>query len=217
MELEEIKEKSNESKDLSVKALSDISDDKPKDGKTFITESTPKPQSLDVLKNEETQILKVKHEDTKSSFKTDSSLTKLDLYNFTDSEFSQNCPYVLTSPRSLKACANKNVRPIDLLPEEFDAYKEQNPLQANRLTLEGLKRLWQRSEETKIILLNQCRAERARLRKFKFKTQLSFSKKFQNLKKFLIQSRCCIKSTSKSGISYTSTIPVPLFISITAT
>lgn len=90
---------------------------------------------------------------------------KLDLYNFQDKELTANCPYVLTSPRSLKACSNRNVRPIDLLYQNLQEFIENNPEQGNKLTFDGMKRLWKRQEDVKKILLNQCRIERARLMK----------------------------------------------------
>jgi len=90
---------------------------------------------------------------------------KLDLYNFTDKDLTQSCPYVLTSPRSLKACSNRNVRPIDLLSQSLQDFIENNPEQGGKLTFDGMKRLWRRQEDVKRILLNQCRMERARLMK----------------------------------------------------
>uniref|UniRef100_UPI00358FA292 coiled-coil domain-containing protein 177 n=1 Tax=Myxine glutinosa TaxID=7769 RepID=UPI00358FA292 len=46
-----------------------------------------------------------------------SSPLQLDLDNFT-SPVAQNSRYVLTSPRSLEACARATVRPVDLLPRD---------------------------------------------------------------------------------------------------
>ncbi len=47
----------------------------------------------------------------------------LNLLNFEDPEASEGCHYVLTSPRSLRACFNLGIKPADLLPrcqEDFD-------------------------------------------------------------------------------------------------
>ena len=105
------------------------------------------------------------HEENTSPSKKPIPQIKLDLYNFTDKDYysSLEIPYVLTSPRSLKACANRNVRPVDLLPQTLSEYLETHPEQASRLTYDGVKRIWRRNEENKRIIINQCRIERARL------------------------------------------------------
>lgn len=38
----------------------------------------------------------------------------LDLLNF-ESDIAEGCEYVLTSPRSLQACAQLNIKPVELL------------------------------------------------------------------------------------------------------
>jgi hypothetical protein len=43
---------------------------------------------------------------------------KIDLENFALTEF-ENSKYVLTSPRSLEACAKLKIRPLDLMPKSL--------------------------------------------------------------------------------------------------
>nr|XP_039248961.1 coiled-coil domain-containing protein 177-like isoform X1 [Styela clava] len=50
----------------------------------------------------------------------------LDLDNF-DSQEAEGSRYVLTSPRSLEACARMRIRPVQLLPKTIDEFVEENP------------------------------------------------------------------------------------------
>jgi hypothetical protein len=43
---------------------------------------------------------------------------KIDLYNFDHIDFA-NSKYVLTSPRSLEACARLSIKPAELLPKKL--------------------------------------------------------------------------------------------------
>ncbi|OQR75480.1 hypothetical protein BIW11_08390, partial [Tropilaelaps mercedesae] len=50
----------------------------------------------------------------------------LNLYNF-DKVDALNCPYVLTSPRSLEACANLGIKPVELLSKSFEEFRDELP------------------------------------------------------------------------------------------
>jgi hypothetical protein len=46
----------------------------------------------------------------------------IDLDNFEQPQF-QAAPYILTSPRSLRACAKHAIRPVDLLPRSVEDFE----------------------------------------------------------------------------------------------
>ena len=48
---------------------------------------------------------------------------QLNLYNFETAEDSR---YVLTSPRSLEACARLNTKPVELLPRPYSEFVSEN-------------------------------------------------------------------------------------------
>lgn len=50
----------------------------------------------------------------------------MNLYNF-DKVDALNCPYVLTSPRSLEACANLGIKPVELLSKSFEEFRDDLP------------------------------------------------------------------------------------------
>ncbi|TGZ58762.1 hypothetical protein CRM22_009465 [Opisthorchis felineus] len=84
----------------------------------------------------------------------------INLYNFDDPQF-QSCRYVLTSPRSLEACARLNIRPVELLfksKEEFSAtYKN--------VSEKKLEEMFVQHENARKEKLTKARLERARLTK----------------------------------------------------
>ncbi|KAG5451866.1 hypothetical protein CSKR_111242 [Clonorchis sinensis] len=82
----------------------------------------------------------------------------INLYNFDDPHF-QTCRYVLTSPRSLEACAKLNIRPVELLfksKEEFSAAYKNFPDKK-------LEEMFVQHENTRKEKLAKARLERARL------------------------------------------------------
>ncbi|KER31883.1 hypothetical protein T265_01970 [Opisthorchis viverrini] len=82
----------------------------------------------------------------------------INLYNFDDTQF-QTCRYVLTSPRSLEACAKLNIRPVELLfksKEEFSATYKNFPDKK-------LEEMFVQHENTRKEKLMKARLERARL------------------------------------------------------
>ncbi|XP_064456202.1 coiled-coil domain-containing protein 177-like [Ornithodoros turicata] len=80
----------------------------------------------------------------------------LNLLNF-DKVDASNCPYVLTSPRSLEACANQGVKPVELLPKAFEEFHEELP---PNTPFEEVKRLYKQFEHTRTRKLEKCRKER---------------------------------------------------------
>ncbi|KAM7300663.1 coiled-coil domain-containing protein 177 [Ixodes scapularis] len=80
----------------------------------------------------------------------------LNLYNF-DKVDASNCPYVLTSPRSLEACANQGVKPVELLPKLLDEFRDELP---QSTPLEEIKRRYKQYELARTRKLEKCRKER---------------------------------------------------------
>ncbi|KAG7166523.1 Coiled-coil domain-containing protein 177-like [Homarus americanus] len=93
---------------------------------------------------------------------------KLDLYNF-DQPQHQECPYILTSPRSLQACRTLSIKPVDLLQksrDEYDAAHANQPLQQRLVAYHTqerlrLKRLRQARELRDRLLVDDERRARA--------------------------------------------------------
>nr|XP_020478526.1 coiled-coil domain-containing protein 177 [Monopterus albus] len=82
----------------------------------------------------------------------------LDLYNF-DSPAAEGSRYVLTSPRSLEACARCGVKPVELLPRPLTDFVREAPGHSMRVAA-GLFEVYERGRHAK---LRQCREERERI------------------------------------------------------
>uniref|UniRef100_UPI003AAF27A9 coiled-coil domain-containing protein 177 n=1 Tax=Centroberyx gerrardi TaxID=166262 RepID=UPI003AAF27A9 len=82
----------------------------------------------------------------------------LDLYNF-DSPAAEGSRYVLTSPRSLEACARCGVKPVELLPRPLAEFAREAPGRSMRVAT-GLFEVYERDRHAK---LRQCREERERI------------------------------------------------------
>nr|XP_015824933.2 coiled-coil domain-containing protein 177 [Nothobranchius furzeri]XP_054597782.1 coiled-coil domain-containing protein 177 [Nothobranchius furzeri] len=82
----------------------------------------------------------------------------LDLYNF-DSPDAEGSRYVLTSPRSLEACARCGVKPVELLPRPLTEFIQEAPGRSMRVAT-GLFEVYERDRHGK---LRQCREERERI------------------------------------------------------
>ncbi|XP_068200778.1 calponin homology domain-containing protein DDB_G0272472-like [Palaemon carinicauda] len=83
---------------------------------------------------------------------------KLDLYNYDLPEYG-DCPYILTSPRSLEACRRLNIKPVELLQvsrEDFDANHQD-------LSLEDRVVTYHRKERQRLKCLGEARSLRDRL------------------------------------------------------
>ncbi|NWR79541.1 CC177 protein, partial [Centropus unirufus] len=87
-----------------------------------------------------------------------SPLLHLDLYNF-DCAAAEGSRYVLTSPRSLEACARCAVRPVELLPRALGELLREAPGRSMRVAA-GLYEAYERERRRK---LQQCREERERI------------------------------------------------------
>ncbi|TNM96030.1 hypothetical protein fugu_017113 [Takifugu bimaculatus] len=82
----------------------------------------------------------------------------LDLYNF-DSPAAEGSRYVLTSPRSLEACARCGVKPVELLPRPLSDFAREAPGRSMRVAT-GLFEVYEKDRHAK---LRQCREERERV------------------------------------------------------
>ncbi|XP_077477626.1 coiled-coil domain-containing protein 177 [Stigmatopora argus] len=82
----------------------------------------------------------------------------LDLYNF-DSAAAEGSRYVLTSPRSLEACARCGVKPVELLSRPLSEFAREAPGRSMRVAA-GLFEVYERERHGK---LRQCREERERI------------------------------------------------------
>ncbi|XP_003744958.2 coiled-coil domain-containing protein 177 [Galendromus occidentalis] len=80
----------------------------------------------------------------------------LNLYNF-DKVDALNCPYVLTSPRSLEACANLGIKPVELLSKSFEEFRDELP---SYTPFEEVKHLYKLFEIQRTKKLERCRKER---------------------------------------------------------
>ncbi|XP_028831790.1 coiled-coil domain-containing protein 177 [Denticeps clupeoides] len=82
----------------------------------------------------------------------------LDLYNF-DSPAAEGSRYVLTSPRSLEACARCGVKPVELLSRPLSDFAREAPGRSMRVAA-GMFEVYERDRRAK---LRQCREERERI------------------------------------------------------
>ncbi|KAM6463480.1 coiled-coil domain-containing protein 177 isoform 1-T2 [Liasis olivaceus] len=84
-----------------------------------------------------------------------SPMLHLDLYNF-DCPEAEGSRYVLTSPRSLEACARCAVKPVELLPRPLSELVKEAPGRSMRVAA-GLYEAYETDRQRK---LQQCREER---------------------------------------------------------
>ncbi|XP_076330067.1 uncharacterized protein LOC143235748 [Tachypleus tridentatus] len=83
----------------------------------------------------------------------------LNLYNFDTSE-AQECPYVLTSPRSLEACSRVGVRPVQLLQKSLVDFEDEY---GSGRTKDEVLKLYQDYEANRLRNLEKCRDERQKI------------------------------------------------------
>lgn len=88
----------------------------------------------------------------------ESPMLHLDLYNF-DCPEAEGSRYVLTSPRSLEACARSAVKPVELLPQPLSELIKEAPGRSMRVAA-GLYEAYEMDRQRK---LQQCREERERI------------------------------------------------------
>eukprot|EP00051_Salpingoeca_urceolata_P020087 m.298736 g.298736 ORF g.298736 m.298736 type:complete len:449 (+) comp19538_c0_seq3:487-1833(+) len=84
----------------------------------------------------------------------------LTLDNFEDDELSAGAPFVLTSPRSLRACANLGIRPADLLRRHRRDFEQLYQAAGRSLPPQKLDKMYAEYEGRRRDLLQQARAER---------------------------------------------------------
>nr|XP_060617980.1 coiled-coil domain-containing protein 177 [Anolis sagrei ordinatus] len=87
-----------------------------------------------------------------------SPLLHLDLFNFDCSE-AEGSRYVLTSPRSLEACARCAVKPVELLPRPLAELVKEAPGRSLRVAA-GLYEVYEVERQRKLL---QCREEREKI------------------------------------------------------
>ncbi|KAK1170964.1 coiled-coil domain-containing protein 177 [Acipenser oxyrinchus oxyrinchus] len=87
-----------------------------------------------------------------------SPVLHLDLYNFESSE-AEKSRYVLTSPRSLEACARIGLRPVELLHKPLSEFVDENPDTPLRTVTE----LYELHEKERRRELRDCREERLKI------------------------------------------------------
>ncbi|KAK6166568.1 hypothetical protein SNE40_023225 [Patella caerulea] len=85
---------------------------------------------------------------------------KLHLYNFEDGQYEES-KYVLTSPRSLEACARLDVKPVDLLYKPLSEYQEE--LLPQDIPLRTIFNIYDEQEQARQTKLQLCRKERSRI------------------------------------------------------
>ncbi|TPP63597.1 hypothetical protein FGIG_12448 [Fasciola gigantica] len=82
----------------------------------------------------------------------------IDLNNFDDPSFVAS-RYVLTSPRSLEACANMNIKPVDLLPKSKEEFQREHR-NFGKKKMETLFGFFEKERREKLL---KVRLERIRL------------------------------------------------------
>ncbi|KAK6306832.1 hypothetical protein J4Q44_G00219800 [Coregonus suidteri] len=82
----------------------------------------------------------------------------LDLYNF-DTPVAEGSRYVLTSPRSLEACARCGVKPVEILSRPLSDFAREAPGRSMRVAT-GMFEVYEKDRHAK---LRACREERERI------------------------------------------------------
>ncbi|XP_021376264.1 coiled-coil domain-containing protein 177-like [Mizuhopecten yessoensis] len=85
---------------------------------------------------------------------------KIDLYNFEDPHY-EDGKYVLTSPRSLEACAKLGVKPVDILYKPLAEFQEE--LLPQDVPLRTIYNIYDDHEQQRQIKLKMARDERNKL------------------------------------------------------
>ncbi|XP_077978559.1 uncharacterized protein LOC144433997 [Glandiceps talaboti] len=103
------------------------------------------------------------HTDNKDVDETEKKMKrelKLDLYNF-DSPDAENSRYILTSPRSLEACAHYSIKPVELLPKSLEDIEDE--YRSLGKSDKQIKNLYEEHERDRLHKLKLCRTERERI------------------------------------------------------
>lgn len=127
----------------------------------------------------------------------------LDLYNF-DSPAAEGSRYVLTSPRSLEACARCGVKPVELLPRPLADFAREAPGRSMRVAT-GLFEVYERERHAK---MRQCREERERIVREEKRRILQATVNSSSASPPSVD-KTCPGSTepSKSGLATSSSVP----------
>uniref|UniRef100_UPI00398E9413 coiled-coil domain-containing protein 177 n=1 Tax=Pristiophorus japonicus TaxID=55135 RepID=UPI00398E9413 len=92
------------------------------------------------------------------AMRQESPMFRLDLDNFNSAE-AEGSRYVLTSPRSLEACARCGVKPVELLHRSINELAKDAPARSMRVAT-GLYEVYEKERRRK---LRECREERERI------------------------------------------------------
>ncbi|XP_070550141.1 coiled-coil domain-containing protein 177-like [Ptychodera flava] len=85
---------------------------------------------------------------------------KLDLYNFESPE-AEDSRYILTSPRSLEACARYGIRPVELLLKSIEDFEDEyGPLGKSQ---KAIQKIYEEHEQDRLTKLKICRTEREKI------------------------------------------------------
>ncbi|ELT94220.1 hypothetical protein CAPTEDRAFT_214163 [Capitella teleta] len=84
----------------------------------------------------------------------------IDLYNMEDPKF-ENSKYVLTSPRSLEACAHLNMKPVELLYKPLIDFQEE--LVPEGYSIRAIYETYDQHERERQNKLQLCREERSQI------------------------------------------------------
>ncbi|XP_072027734.1 uncharacterized protein [Amphiura filiformis] len=85
---------------------------------------------------------------------------KLDLYNF-ESTYAEDSPYVLTSPRSLEACAQLDIKPVELILKPVSDFEEDCLLSGQPIGY--ARHMYEAYETNRLEKLRFCRQIRERI------------------------------------------------------
>ncbi|XP_030643158.1 coiled-coil domain-containing protein 177 [Chanos chanos] len=126
----------------------------------------------------------------------------LDLYNF-DSPEAEGSRYVLTSPRSLEACARCGVKPVELLPRPLSDFAHEAPGRSMRVAT-GMFEMYERDRHAK---LRQCREERERIVREEKRRILQAALNNSSSPASSEKTQATVKGMSSQSINLGSTVP----------
>lgn len=122
----------------------------------------------------------------------------LDLFNF-DSPVAEGSRYVLTSPRSLEACARCGIKPVELLPRPLSDFAREAPGHSMRVAT-GMFEVYEKDRHAK---LRKCKEEREKIVQQEKKKILQAAVNNSNR---LASSKNKDKDTIKTGVTQQSSL-----------
>ncbi|XP_033761493.1 coiled-coil domain-containing protein 177-like [Pecten maximus] len=128
---------------------------------------------------------------------------KIDLYNFEDPHY-EDGKYVLTSPRSLEACAKLGVKPVDLLYKPLAEFQEE--LLPQDVPLRTIYNIYDDHEQQRQLKLKTARDERNKLKDQENQVRnrnkkLNSGNKYSGLAKKSLRKSRLFKSNSDEDLS----------------